>query len=308
MSTIKPDLTVTYKSIGSLDLPMDIYLPKNVKNAPVLLWFHGGGLLQGRRDLISPHMRRNVQTRGYIAISADYRLAPQVPVNEIFEDVKDCIHFIRNDLATVLSEKAGKEAEGIIDSTRLAVSGSSAGGFLALLAGLYVDPKPQVIVPIYPITDPLGTFFMNPQPAPNGRYAASREEMAAHLDRNAPAIASSGKVPEDPRSHMYVYMLRTASLAELWGIVGGNGSASASAAEPWRIPRRIYEHGLPPTYILHGDRDTAVGVEQADEVAGVMVGLGLNVEYERVYGADHFLDNSEGYENEALYDFVKRYL
>jgi acetyl esterase/lipase len=45
MSTIKPDLTVTYKSFGSIYLPMDIYLPKNVKNAPVLLWFHGGGLL-----------------------------------------------------------------------------------------------------------------------------------------------------------------------------------------------------------------------------------------------------------------------
>jgi acetyl esterase/lipase len=45
MSTIKPDLTITYKSLGSLDLPMDIYLPKDVKNAPVLLWFHGGGLL-----------------------------------------------------------------------------------------------------------------------------------------------------------------------------------------------------------------------------------------------------------------------
>ncbi|CEN62140.1 hypothetical protein ASPCAL08779 [Aspergillus calidoustus] len=304
MSTIKPDLTITYKSLGSLDLPMDIYLPKDVKNAPVLLWFHGGGLLQGRRDLISPHMRRNVQTRGYIAISADYRLAPQVPVNEIFEDVKDCIHFIRNDLASVLS-KEKTEFEGIIDSTRLAVSGSSAGGYLTLLAGLYIDPKPQVIVPIYPITDPLGTFFTNPQPAPKGRYAASRDEMAAHLDRSAPAIASSGKVPEDPRSHMYVYMLRTASLAELWGI---GGDVSATEQERWRIPRQIYEHGLPPAYILHGDKDTAVGVEQADEVAGVMVGLGLNVKYERVHGADHFLDNGEGYENEALYDFVMRYL
>lgn len=45
MAAIKPDLTVAYKKVGSLEIPMDVYLPKNIKNAPVLLWFHGGGLL-----------------------------------------------------------------------------------------------------------------------------------------------------------------------------------------------------------------------------------------------------------------------
>ncbi|KAL2829618.1 Alpha/Beta hydrolase protein [Aspergillus pseudoustus] len=302
MSSIKPDLTISYKTVGSLEIPMDIYLPGNVKNAPVLLWFHGGGLLQGRRDLISPHMRRNAQKRGYIAISADYRLTPQVAVSEVFEDVKDCIKFIRNNLSSILGPD-------VIDGSRLAVSGSSAGGFLTLLAGLYIDPKPNVIIPIYPITDPLGTFFINPQPAPNGRYSASKEEMATHIDVNSSVIASSGKVPDDPRSHMYVYMLKTASLAELWGIAaGGEDKYNSVVAEPWRISRRIHQFGLPPTYILHGDRDTAVGVEQADEVAGAMLGLGLDVKYERVHGADHFLDNGDEYDNKELYEFVLKYL
>ncbi|KAH8694275.1 Alpha/Beta hydrolase protein [Talaromyces proteolyticus] len=295
MSSIQPDQTITYKKIGSLQIPMDIYLPKSAKNAPVLLWFHGGGLLQGRRDLLAPHMRNGVQTYGYVCISADYRLAPQATVDEIFEDVKDCISFIRDELPTRLGE-------GVMDPTRLAVSGSSAGGFLTLLAGLYIEPKPQVIIPIYPITDPLGVFFTNSQPAPNGRYSASQEEMADYLDIKAPPMANCGKVPGDPRSHMYVYMLRCANLAKLWGVPDDKSAA------PYRISRRIYEYGLPPTYILHGDVDTAVSVEQSDEVAGAMVGLGLTVEYERPHGEDHFLDNGEDYQNNALYSFMMRHL
>ena len=242
-------------------------------------------------------MRNGVQTYGFVCISADYRLTPQVSVGEVFEDVQDCIRFIRNDLSALLGED-------IVDGSRLAVSGSSAGGFLTLLAGLYIDPKPQVIVPIYPITDPLGTFFTNSQPAPNGRYSASASELATYLDRKAPPMAGSGKVPDDPRSHMYVYMLRTASLAQLWGIIASDEATAA----PYRISRRVYQHGLPPTYLLHGDADTAVGVEQSDEVAGAILGCGSTVEYERPHGEDHFLDNGDDYQNVALYDFVMRYL
>lgn len=45
MASIKPSATVTYKTVGSLQIPMDIYLPPNPNKAPILLWFHGGGLL-----------------------------------------------------------------------------------------------------------------------------------------------------------------------------------------------------------------------------------------------------------------------
>lgn len=240
-------------------------------------------------------MKRGVEKHGFACIAADYRLAPQANVNEILEDVKDCIEFIRNDIALHIGER-------LVDGSRLAVSGSSAGGFLTLLAGLYVEPKPQVILPIYAITDPLGTFFTAPRPAPNGRYSASKEEMERHLDANASAISSSGKVPDDHRSHMYVYMLRNANLAELWGI------PDEKRAYPYRISRNIHQHGLPPAYFLHGDADSAVGVEQSDEVVGAMLGLGLTVEYERPHGKDHFLDDGPDYENEALYLFLMRYL
>jgi len=295
MSSIKPSKTIVYKTVGKLEIPLDIYVPDNADKAPILLWFHGGGLLQGNRNQLAAHMRKGVQKYGYACISADYRFAPQIHVNDILEDVKDCIAFIRNELPSYVEE-------GALDVSRLAVSGSSAGGYLSLLAGLYVEPKPNVLLPIYPITDPLGTFFTNPQPAPMGRYAASKEELAQYLDPNAEPVANCGPLPDDERMNMYVCMLRSANLAELYGV------AEASQAEPFRISRCVYQHGLPPAYFLHGDADSCVGVEQADEVVGAMVGCGVEVQYERPRGKDHFLDTGPDYANDAFYSFMMKYL
>ena len=251
---------------------------------------------QGPRDQLAAHMRRGAQKYGYACVSADYRLAPQVSIKEIMEDVKDSISFIRNELPQHVPE-------GAVDVKRLAVCGSSAGGYLALLAGLYVHPKPNVVVAIYPITDPLGAFFTNLQPAPMGLYAAMEEELAPYLDPKAEPVANC--VPEaakDSRMHMAVFTTMSANLAELVGI------PEAEDAAPFRVSRNVFEHGLPPAYFLHGDADSAVGVEQADEVVGAMLGLGVEVQYERVHGKDHFFNRNAEYENDRMYSFMMKHL
>lgn len=45
MADIKPTKTITYKTAGDLEIPLDLYLPDNANKLPVMLWFHGGGLL-----------------------------------------------------------------------------------------------------------------------------------------------------------------------------------------------------------------------------------------------------------------------
>ncbi|KAF2486595.1 Alpha/Beta hydrolase protein [Neohortaea acidophila] len=295
MASIKPSKTLTYKTVDGVEIPLDLYLPSTGKSVGVLLWFHGGGLLQGRRDSCPPHVRKAVEKYGIAVASADYRLAPQVSVADIRDDVLDCIKFIREELPSHVKPHA-------IDVSRLAVSGASAGGYLTLLAGLYANPKPQVILPIYAITDPLGVFFTNPQPAFMGRRIPSKEEMAEYLDRNAVPSTSSGQPDVDPRGHMYMYMLASANLAELYHV------PTADKAEPFRVARNIYQHRLPPMYCVHGDADTAVGVEQSDEVVGAALGCGIELKYERLHGLNHFLDAGEDYENEPFYSFMMKHL
>ena len=53
MPHASPDLTVTYSTVDSLDIKLDVNYPKSavvLGAIPGLLWFHGGGLVAGQRD------------------------------------------------------------------------------------------------------------------------------------------------------------------------------------------------------------------------------------------------------------------
>lgn len=43
-------------------------------------------------------------------------------------------------------------------------------------------------------------------------------------------------------------------------------------------------------------------------MVGAALGLGIEVEYERVHGKDHFLDVAPDYENERFYSFMLKHL
>lgn len=51
MGTSEPQ-TITYKKVGQLQIQLDLTLPPNVYKAPVLLWFHGGGLLYAQITIV----------------------------------------------------------------------------------------------------------------------------------------------------------------------------------------------------------------------------------------------------------------
>lgn len=117
--------------------------------------------------------------------------------------------------------------------------------------------------------------------------------------------------------------MHDASLAKLWHVPEGE------AANKYRLSRQIYGQRSCPAYVLHGDAgkidlqdkprapviktakvlaDSCVGVEQADEVVGAMLGCGIEVVYERPHGKDHFLDTPPDYENEAFYSFLLKHV
>lgn len=254
-----------------------------------------GGLLQGRRDKVPPHFLAAITKYNLAFISADYRLAPQVGVADIFEDVDDCVKFIRSPQGLIkhVDPKA-------LDTSRLAVSGGSAGGYLAFLAGLYVEPKPQVIMPIYPITDPLGTFFITPQPNPQGRIESAT--VAPFMEPEGEVVANND--PLSARTQSYFWMMQECNLASLLKIPPERGSTQ----DHWRVSRSIRENRLPPSYVAHGDADHYVGVEQSDEAIGVMVGEGLEFAFERRHDADHLFDMSAKEDMQRMYEFTMKYL
>ena len=88
----------------------------------------------------------------YIVAAIDYRLAPTTKLNEILEDVSDAFHWLR---------EQGPELFNI-DPERIGVLGSSAGGYLALMSGLVVNPPPKAIVSLYGYGDIDGDWYTKP--------------------------------------------------------------------------------------------------------------------------------------------------
>lgn len=89
-------------------------------NRPVIYWVHGGGMVIGSAADDDENLGRYVEATGCVAVSVDYRLAPEhaYPVPQ-----EDCY-------AGLLWVAAHAEELGI-DLTRLVIGGASAGGGLA---------------------------------------------------------------------------------------------------------------------------------------------------------------------------------
>ncbi len=183
-----PNLTIVYRTCPAatfdsepLPLEFDLYLPPTPGNHPLLIWWHGGGLLQGNKENLPPHFRRlpkhSFDGTNIAVLSPNYRLAPQAPILDILSDSTALLTYVREKL----NDRLKKEGDGkhSIDVNRICVSGGSAGGYLALLAGLPVAGSDEevggyrgekgikCIAPFYPITDLTDKFWAtetNPVP------------------------------------------------------------------------------------------------------------------------------------------------
>jgi len=105
----------------------DLYLPKGLNKAPVVIAAHGGGWQVGSRASYKywgPFLARN----GYALFSIDYRLGKAGAYPGSVYDVKAAIQFVR-----------AKAADLGLDPERIGLMGDSAGGHLAALVGLAPD-------------------------------------------------------------------------------------------------------------------------------------------------------------------------
>ena len=100
---------------------LDLYAPKNAKELPVMFWIHGGGWQTG--DKSDVQLKPQVFTdRGFIFVSTNYRLLPEVDMGAIARDVARSLGWVYRNIAV----HGG-------DPRRIFVGGHSAGAQLAAL-------------------------------------------------------------------------------------------------------------------------------------------------------------------------------
>lgn len=123
--TIKEN--IKYTTEDGMDLMLDVFSPKNKKNAPCLIIIHGGGWRSGDRTH-HHEMAKVLASRGYVVIIPSYRLSTHALYPAAVVDAKTAIRWTR----------ANAKSLGI-NAEKIALAGFSAGGQMAALIGTTND-------------------------------------------------------------------------------------------------------------------------------------------------------------------------
>ncbi len=116
---------VTYAKANNIELKLDLYLPKNRTNpTATLILFHGGGWVDGQKErnvlFLLPYL-----AMGWSAVNVEYRTGHQSPAPAAVEDCRCALRWITY-----------HAREYSLDASKFVLTGTSAGGHLALLTGM----------------------------------------------------------------------------------------------------------------------------------------------------------------------------
>lgn len=212
---------------------LDLYWPAGGNGPfPVMIVIHGGAFMGGdKRDIQLMPMLEGLK-RDYAVVSINYRMSGEALFPALVHDVKAAIRWVR-----------AHAEQFLFDPNRIAVWGGSAGGYLALMAGVSAgipaleDPalgnpeQPtavQAVVAWFPPTD----------------FLLMDAQLEASGFPQTPETAHSG--PESPES-----------------LILGQQITHIPDLVRTANPETYIRPGLPPFFIQHGTADDTVPYQQS---------------------------------------------
>ncbi|KAL4805575.1 Alpha/Beta hydrolase protein [Aspergillus unguis] len=204
--------------------------------SPILINFHGSGFVFPLHGQDDEFCRLMSQRTGYTVVDVQYRLAPEHPFPAALNDVEDVVNWVLQQ-----SEK--------FDRGRIALSGFSAGGNLALAASSTIYPREKfhAVLAFYPPVDLYTDPGSKSSPDPTGKPLPA--SLARFFDR---CYIPSSHNKQDPRiSPLY--------------------------AQPERFPNRVL--------MITAAGDSLA--PEAEQLAVAMKESGREVILERMEGCNH---------------------
>lgn len=252
-------LNVIYTKAGGWEGKLDLYLPSKEKGpAPLLINIHGGGWNKGSKE--SQTGFSGFFKKGYAVANIAYRLVQVAPAPAAVEDTRCAlIYLIKN----------AKQLN--IDPQKIVIMGGSAGGHLALMAGLLENDH---------------MFDQNCKGVENIKVAAII---------NKYGVANVWQWAYGP--------YKTSKSATWWLGDKAKDEAFVKSVSPVNHVKKT----SPPTFIVHGDADPVVPYEQSVALHKKFVEAGVRTEFVTVEGGLHgkFPAEKNSQVNASIMAFLK---
>lgn len=116
---------ITYTIANNSEQKLDLYLPHNRSNpVPTLIFIHGGGWVEGKKEYdvlqLLPYL-----SLGFAVVNVEYRLGRNSLAPAAVEDCRCALRWVYR-----------HAKENGLDTTKIVLTGGSAGGHLALITGM----------------------------------------------------------------------------------------------------------------------------------------------------------------------------
>jgi acetyl esterase/lipase len=265
-------ITCLYKAEGACEINADVYRAAAGARTPAVVWIHGGALISGSRKPLGSPFPDELLKLGYTIVSIDYRLAPETKLPEILEDVRGAWRWVR--------AEGGRQFG--IDRDRIAVAGGSAGGYLTLMAGFCLEPRPRALVSYFGYGDITTPWYSAPDEFYRKQPLVPKEE----------AYASVGTTPlsevpaQNQRGRFYLYCRQNGTWPK--EVTGHDPHTEPKWFDPY-CPIRNVTAKYPPTLLVHGTEDTDVPYAESKNMDAKLAAAGVEHELVTVTGAGHGL-------------------
>jgi acetyl esterase/lipase len=284
----------TYKVVDGCEIRADVIHAQAASpgQRPAVMWIHGGALIFGGRvdgGGIDNLVAKKLLQLGYVIVSIDYRLAPETKLPGIVADVQDAWKWLQKS-----SHDFG------IDASRIVVAGGSAGGYLTLMTGFAVDPRPRALVTFYGYGDITSPWYSQPSAFYRQSGLVTRED-ALRTVTAAPLSEDPWSATQDrkPRYIFYGYCRQNG----IWPdeVTGHNPKTEPRWFDAY-CPIRNVTANYPPTMMFHGTIDTDVPYDESKNMAARLEEAGVKHAFITVDGAGHGFVGVKPEELERLAD------
>ncbi len=266
--TVLPD--IVYRRANNVDLKLDLYLPADRKTpVPVVLAIHGGGWVVGNKEEIGlsflPYL-----AMGWAAVNVEYRLAESSPAPAAVEDCRCALGWIL--------QNAGEHG---LDPKRIVTTGFSAGGHLALMAGMLT-------------------------PAAGFDRGCQARRTLDYWGVGAPPMPRVAAIVNWFGITDVAGMLEGAPNARGYAIEWIGNAANAFALATSVSPLAMVRPGIPPILTVHGDQDPWVPYSDAVRLHEALQKAGLPNQLLTIAGGKH--GDFTSADNDRIWSTIREFL